>query len=200
MKKEFVVERQGKNFVLYAGLLDLAHQQGLTSITAQVIQVPAEENNRVAICTATVTLEKDGVTRTFTEVGDAAPSNVAPAMQTCLIRMAATRAKARALRDAVNVGAAAMEELGEGNTGDDTQDFRSHRATAPSRTPRAGAETAAGSRATTPKPAPTGEITDDQRRAIIALSNRKNVQPPDMEGWTSAQAGEYLKELQKRAA
>lgn len=145
MKREFIVERQGKNFVLYAGLLDLAHQQGLTSITAEVVQVPSEENSRVAICTATVTLEKDGVTRTFTEVGDAAPNNVSPQMQTCLIRMAATRAKARALRDAVNVGAAAMEELGEGNTGDDTQDFRTHRAGAGSRVARAGAD--AGSRA-----------------------------------------------------
>lgn len=113
MKKEFVVERQGKSFILYAGLLDLAHQQGLKSIRTAVSQVPAEDNNRVAICTATVVIEKDGVERTFTGIGDAAPNNVAPAMQTCLLRMAETRAKARALRDAVNVGVAAFEELGD---------------------------------------------------------------------------------------
>jgi hypothetical protein len=62
---------------------------------------------------ATVVLEKDGVERTFTGIGDAAPGNVTPAMQNCLLRMAETRAKARALRDAVNVGSAAFEELGE---------------------------------------------------------------------------------------
>jgi hypothetical protein len=57
------------------------------------------------------------VERVFTGIGDAAPNNVTPAMQTCLVRMAETRAKARALRDAVNIGVAAFEELdneGEG--------------------------------------------------------------------------------------
>lgn len=113
MKKEFMVERQGKSFVLYAGLLAMAHEAGLKSIHTDLIQVPSEANNRVAICTATVILEKDGVERTFTGIGDAAPNNVAPAMQTCLMRMAETRSKARALRDAVNVGVAAFEELGD---------------------------------------------------------------------------------------
>ena len=58
-------------------------------------------------------IEKEGKEYTFTGIGDAAPNNVAPAMQTCLIRMAETRAKARALRDGVNVGTAALEELGD---------------------------------------------------------------------------------------
>ncbi len=113
MKKEFLIERQGRAFVLYAGLLDLAHQNGLKSIRTELVQVPNENNNRVAISIATVILEKEGIERSFTGIGDAAPNNVAPAMQTCLIRMAETRAKARALRDAVNVGVTAFEELGE---------------------------------------------------------------------------------------
>ena len=113
MRKEFLVERQGRTFCLYAGLLDLATQQGLKAIRTELIQIPADANNRVAICTATVTMEREGVERTFSGVGDAAPNNVAPAMQTCLLRMAETRAKARALRDAVNIGMAALEELGD---------------------------------------------------------------------------------------
>ena len=113
MRKEFIVERQGRAFVLYAGLLDLAHQNGLKSIRTELVQVPDENNYRVAICVATVVLEKEGVERSFTGIGDAAPNNVAPAMLTCLIRMAETRAKARALRDSVNVGVTAFEELGE---------------------------------------------------------------------------------------
>jgi hypothetical protein len=113
VRKEFIVERQGRAFCLYAGLLDLAHQQGLESIRTELIQAPSDANNRVAICSATVVLESDGIEKQFTGIGDAAPNNVAPAMQTCLLRMAETRAKARALRDAVNIGVAAFEELGE---------------------------------------------------------------------------------------
>lgn len=113
MRKEFLVERQGKQFVLYAGLLALGHEQGLMSIRTHLIQIPSETNNRVAICSATVVLEKDGVAREFHGIGDAAPNNVAPAMANCTIRLAETRAKARALRDAVNVGLASLEELGD---------------------------------------------------------------------------------------
>jgi len=118
MKKEFIVERQGRSFVLYCGLLDMAHQHGLKSIRTELLQVPSDANKGVAICMATVVMEKDGNERVFTGIGDAAVNNVAPAMATCLIRMAETRSKARALRDAVNVGVAAFEELGE----DDAQD------------------------------------------------------------------------------
>jgi len=134
MKKEFMVERQGRAFCLYAGLLDLAHQHGLKSIRTELVQIPSEANNRIAISTATVTLEKDGVERTFTGIGDAAPNNVAPAMQTALIRMAETRAKARALRDAVNIGVTAFEELGD----DDAQDGAPERgySMSPTRTTR----------------------------------------------------------------
>ncbi len=109
MKKEFIVERNGKSFVLYAGLLDEAHNQGLQAISTTLIQIPSAENGHVAICQATVHTEKG----TFSGLGDAAPENVAKPMATCLIRMAETRAKARALRDAVNVGVVALEELGD---------------------------------------------------------------------------------------
>jgi hypothetical protein len=109
MKREFVINRHGKDYVLYAGLLDQAHQQGLKAIKTQLVQVPSSENGQVAICLAEVTTEKG----TFTGIGDAEPGNVNRMMASALIRMAETRAKARALRDAVNVGLVALEELAE---------------------------------------------------------------------------------------
>jgi hypothetical protein len=112
MKKEFLIEWQGKTFALYAGLLDLAHERGLQSIRTRVIQFPTQDDP-TAICEATVTLlGSDGVERTYMGIADAAPNNVTRLMQTCILRMAETRAKARALRDAVNIGVAAFEELG----------------------------------------------------------------------------------------
>ncbi|MCL5266316.1 MAG: hypothetical protein M1343_14175 [Chloroflexi bacterium] len=115
MKRGFIVERQGKSFVLYAGLLDEAHTQGLKAIRTSLLQIPNGDNGQVAICHATVETEKG----TFTGIGDASPANVAHAMLNCIIRMAETRAKARALRDAVNVGVAALEEMGENEESDD---------------------------------------------------------------------------------
>jgi hypothetical protein len=107
--RQFIIERQGRSFVLYAGLLDLAHAQGLKSIRTQLIQVPNESNNQTAIVSAEVTTDRG----TFAGLADASPANVSRAMLTATIRLAETRAKARALRDAVNVGVAAFEELDE---------------------------------------------------------------------------------------
>jgi hypothetical protein len=108
VKKEFIIERQGRHFVLYAGLLEEAHSQGLKEITTTLLQLPSPENGHVAVCQAVVETEKGR----FTGIGDASPENVPPLIRNHTIRMSETRAKARALRDAVNVGVTALEELG----------------------------------------------------------------------------------------
>lgn len=103
-----MIERQGKRFVLYAGLLEEAHNRGLRSIETELLQVPASSNGEVAIVKAVVRTDEGK----FGGIGDASPENVNRAIAPHLIRMAETRAKARALRDAINVGVTAFEELG----------------------------------------------------------------------------------------
>jgi hypothetical protein len=110
VREEFLITRQGKQYVLFAGLLDEAHSRGLRSIDTELVQVPTAENGTVAVVKATVEME-DG--RTFSGIGDASPENVGRNIVPHIIRMAETRAKARALRDAVNVGATTLEELSD---------------------------------------------------------------------------------------
>src|ERR687883_261795 len=109
MREEYMIERQGKRFVLYAGLLEEAHSRGLRSIETELLQVPTEENGEVAIVKAVIRTEEGK----FAGIGDASPQNVNRTIAPHLIRMAETRAKARALRDAINVGVTAFEELGD---------------------------------------------------------------------------------------
>lgn len=97
-----------REVVSYAGLLAKAHDEGLEGIETVIVQVPTEANGNVAIVRAIVR----GRFGTFTGIGDADPTSVNRAVARHLLRMAETRAKARALRDAINVGMVSLDELG----------------------------------------------------------------------------------------
>ena len=208
LKKEFIVERQGKSFVLYAGLLDLAHQQGLTQIRTELVQTPIAENYQVAICLATVVMGEGGSAKSFTGIGDAAPENVSPAMRSCLIRMAETRAKARALRDAVNVGVAAFEELGD----DEVHETTNRAYEAPSAHPRFGApkvrpSTAPFSERQDSTPKPTVLCSESQRSAILKICSSRGFSLDteldsrslgSLDSISSEQAAELIKSLSAR--
>ena len=118
VRRRFVQQRDNKDYVTYPGLLDLAHQvsEGRFEIATTLVQVPNQDNGMVAICTATAILfdtAPEGVElRRTSGIGDASPQNVNRAMAPHLIRMAETRAKARALRDLCAVAMVAFEELG----------------------------------------------------------------------------------------
>lgn len=160
MKKEFVVNRQGKDFVLYAGLLDQAHREGLKRISTRVVQAPTDDNGQLAIVHAEVETEK-GV---FSGIGDASPQNVGRMIAPHLTRMAETRAKARALRDAINVGTTALEELAD-------IEEEIHHAAQP-RTAQAGPATARPVRTLTALPRPEPAEMPAPLRAPVAAADR----------------------------
>ena len=104
--KKHIVQLQGKDFITYDGLLDMAHQMGLVSIETELIDKDPYIFKAVAMT------EK----QKFTGFGDADDGNVNKMIAKHKIRMAETRAKARALRDLTNVGMCSVEEMGgDGN-------------------------------------------------------------------------------------
>jgi len=107
INRDQVIERQGRQFVLYAGLLDAAHRVGLQGISTDLLQAPSKENGETCIVHAVARFAWGA----FDGIGDANPGNTGRMIVPHLIRMAETRAKARALRDGLNVGMAAVEEL-----------------------------------------------------------------------------------------
>lgn len=159
-----------KEVVTYQGLLSKAHEEGLKYIKTSLIQTPTDENGRVAIARAEVETSRG----MFQGYGDASPGNVNPFIVPHLIRMAETRAKARALRDAVNVGVVSFEELdGDGFT-PGVSDLGSG-ATELSRStwqPRNGQS---GSRTVPPRPQPPQQsgtvslMSEAQRRYLFRL-------------------------------
>ena len=106
LKSKYIIDIKGKPHVTFTGLLDLAHQMGLKSLLLEVLEISEAR----AVFMATVTM---GDGRIYQDVGDATPSNVNPVVKLYFVRVAATRAKARALRNACNVDMVAIEELGD---------------------------------------------------------------------------------------
>ena len=110
LDEHFIKNIQGKDFVLFAGLLDLGHQKGISKLEVEAIQYPTKENGFEAI-TKAVLVARDG--SVYSDVGDANPKNCNSMIAQHVLRMASTRGKARVLRDFTNVGMTALEELGE---------------------------------------------------------------------------------------
>jgi len=95
----------GKCFVRYSGLLALAHTRGLVSLKARFISV----TETLALAEAEATFA-DGTT--YAECADATPGNVGTQVRPHFARLALTRAKARCLRDALNIAECSIEEMG----------------------------------------------------------------------------------------
>lgn len=158
MDAKYIVKISGKEHVTYDGLLDEAHSKGLAGIAVEVVQQPREDNGWTTIATAMVSFSNG---THFSEIGDANPKNCNAKIAAHSIRMAATRAKARALRDALNIKGAALEELG----GDDFH-------------PAGAAPAAARPEAPKPKPPATSKVSQAQLTRLFAIVGESKI-PPD---------------------
>lgn len=163
--------------ITYKGLLALAHEDGLRFVRSKLVQIPDETNGRTAVVTAVVGTRR-GV---FAGVGDASPANVNRRIAPHIIRMAETRAVARALRIAVNVGEVALEELGEDVQVEVAAEPHPPRAPEPRDHPRAAPQAASPApqperfRGRDPSPteaAPSDRraMSEDQKRLLFRLA------------------------------
>ena len=121
LDERWIIEIEGNQFVKYAGLLDYAHQIGIGSIEVEPLQLPTKDNGNFAICRASVVSK---VGESFTDIGDANPGNCSSKVVKHLLRLASTRAIARALRSFTNVGLTALEELEDLNDVIGNKDYK----------------------------------------------------------------------------
>ncbi len=110
---KYIVNVQGKDFITFPGLLAEAHNQGLSEITTEIV-TPLDLNNPIVKATVKLSKIEGNQIRnsSYTGYGDANSNNVAKKVAGALIRMAETRAIARALRFACNIDMTALEEIG----------------------------------------------------------------------------------------
>lgn len=108
---KYIVNVQGKDFITFPGLLAEAHAQGLVGVETTLIN--EDMSNPVVKAVVTIKIDPDDpkAFKVFTGYGDANKDNVAPKVVKALLRMAETRAIARALRFACNIDMTAIEEL-----------------------------------------------------------------------------------------
>jgi len=103
--KGFIAKLQGKEYVLFGGLLWISHENGLKTIDTEILEHDRE--NGFAMVKATV----KGSRGSFSGIGDACPKTCGKKIASAYIRMAETRAVARALRFYTGIGMTAKEEL-----------------------------------------------------------------------------------------
>lgn len=102
--QQYTIDYRGTQAVRYFGLLMIARLRGLTSLKEQWIHNEPELSLASALATFA-----DGTV--WHGCGDATPANVSKLVAPHFRRMALTRAKARALRDALGINIVAEEEL-----------------------------------------------------------------------------------------
>jgi len=220
LDRRYITNLHGKDFVLYAGILDLAHQRGLQKLEVELIQYPTKENGFEAICKA-LAVSHSG--ETYSDIGDANPKNTNKSIALHLIRMASTRAKARVLRDLNNIGMTCLEELADIDDGNGANRKTRARknasnnapssseqekpaadpATATQRAPKTDEKQASNSQASNESAASDStqeatarpKMSEAQRRAVYNLAKRRGISEQDLEAMAAENYGTPVENL-----
>ena len=210
LDERFIMRIEGREFVKYPGLLDLAHQKGLAQIEVEPLQFPTDQNGRFAICKAVV-VSKDG--DTFSDIGDASPESVNARIAKHLLRMASTRAIARALRSFTNIGMTCLEELADLDEVEDKKPPKKTATRKPPSPPREVKREAKKEKKPPEQaiPANLPKMSEAQKKAIQNLAQRRGIQPEELEQMavdaygsglshlTSSDASQFIRNLQQAA-
>jgi predicted nucleic acid-binding Zn finger protein len=222
LKDGFLKNIKGKDFVLYAGVLDLATQKGLLKLEVELLQYPTKENGNEAICRATAEGKNGEV---FSDIGDANPNNCTPMIAKHLIRMASTRSKGRCLRDMCDIGIACLEELEsiDDVVGSGSAKKTTRKPATPKAKPAAAAkkvtEKKEPEKASKPGNAPkkvnnskakeskvskqeqgTPSFSEAQKRAIFNLSRRRGISVESLDNLVMEDYGKTLDDLSSAEA
>ena len=108
-RSEFIINIQGKDYILYGGLITLAHAEGFKGFKPPVVvETPTKDNGGLIIVIATA-VDKDG--NEWSALGDGDNVNVGAKVIKHKCRVAETRAKGRALRDMLGIDILLIEEV-----------------------------------------------------------------------------------------
>ncbi len=113
-ENNWIISRQGREFITFKGLLWMAHQQGLTSLISTPIKEDYEKAFFVfrAVAKGTKIINNQHEDVHFEDEGDAGMKNVGKMIIPHVRRMASTRAMVRVLRIYTGCGLTSIEELG----------------------------------------------------------------------------------------
>ena len=187
----------GAKHPLYKGLLALAHEEwgAEWGMEASITYFPSEANGWTAYASATVTTPSG---QKFTEAADANAENTNRQIAKHVPRMALTRAKGRALKDALGIGDATAEEMG----GEDAPS----RQQAPSPTQRTGQGSSGAQTANTSvERTPGGASVKAARKLWVVAGGREGAdafqkQHGDIQQMDARTVSEHIDKLTKEGA
>ncbi len=213
LDERFITKIKGKDFVKYPGLLDLGHKMGISKLEVTPLQFPNNENGRLAICMAEI-VSKTG--EVFKDIGDADPGNCDPLVAKHILRMASTRAIARALRSFTNIGMTCLEEIDgingieEGNskkpkknagkTENSKPDARPSREKKAKQEPKPKPVQAARQNAKSDPAKGNGAMSAAQAKAIENLAKRRGINDGQLEEISQKQYGVSFNNLPAKDA